>query len=123
VVLRRIDHARESEEGKDMPETHPTHEWLHPLVQELQREDPWCISVLAALARSADTCGTLADLDDAELASHLLILQDAGLLSLWADESGRLSYVLHAPNRRERRQKRRGQKNSRPKKKPGLRGR
>ena len=37
----------------------PTGEQLHPQVLRLQREDPKCLAVLAALARSADTGGTL----------------------------------------------------------------
>jgi hypothetical protein len=92
----------------------PTREQLHPAVLQLQREDPQAVRVLATLARRADTRGTLEHRTDAELTSDLLLLQDAGLLTLWADESGRLTYELRAPNRQERRQKkRRGQKNSR----------
>ncbi len=88
---------------------------LHPKVLRLRREDPESVSVLAALARAADSGGTLAAHEDAEIASHILTLIDAGLLTLRADESGRLSVQVHdtpeerppPPSRRERRRKRR----------------
>jgi hypothetical protein len=87
---------------------------IHPRVERMQREDPECLRVLAAICRAAaGESNSLVHLDDAELASHVLMLQDAGLLTLSVDRRGHFYIDVsdpstshnRLPTRRERRQR------------------